>query len=70
MNGFGLHSTEVQPENEMPVINTGLILLDQVNQIAWCAKKQLVAFLKLVHFVMNVTFWALAPRKPRLFRAW
>src|SRR5437868_14865391 len=55
MNGFGLHSTEVQPENEMPVINTGLILLDQVNQIAWCAKKQLVAFLKLVHFVMNVT---------------
>src|SRR2546423_7096818 len=55
MNGFGLHSTEVQPENEMPVINTGLILLDQVNQIAGCAKKQLVAFFKLVHLVMNVT---------------
>ena len=54
-DGFGLHSTEVEPENEMPVINTGLILLDQVNQIAGCAKKQLGAFFKLVHFVMNVT---------------
>src|SRR5437588_2137873 len=54
-DGFRLHSTEVEPENEMPVIDTSLILLNQVDQIAGCAKQQLVAFFKLKHFVTNMT---------------
>src|SRR5438552_16962532 len=55
MNGCRRHPPEVQPEDEMPVIQAGLMLLNPLNEIAWSAKPQLVAFLQLTHFVPGLT---------------